>query len=107
MIMRFYRSLTACYLVLWIACFCTAVQPHPFVYHDLDEEFNPSIIPFFGDNRIEEHMIALNQVRNRMKHERKRTAAMGVDLPDYILHYKGRWPNLSSFRDRMLKSGRR
>jgi hypothetical protein len=32
---------------------------------------------------------------------------MGVDLPDYILHYKGNnWPNLGSFREKMQKSGK-
>ncbi|KFM72115.1 hypothetical protein X975_26192, partial [Stegodyphus mimosarum] len=38
---------------------------------------------------------------------KKRVAAMGVDLPDYILHYRGKSPDLGSFRERMQLSGRR
>ncbi|KAG8181813.1 hypothetical protein JTE90_001468 [Oedothorax gibbosus] len=33
--------------------------------------------------------------------------AMGVDLPDYIMNYRGKSPDLGAFRDRMLLSGRR
>ncbi|KAF8767701.1 uncharacterized protein LOC129966927 [Argiope bruennichi] len=37
----------------------------------------------------------------------KKRVAMGVDLPDYILHYRGKSPDLGSFRERMQLSGRR
>ncbi|XP_053213465.1 uncharacterized protein LOC128396856 [Panonychus citri] len=33
-------------------------------------------------------------------------AAMGVDLPDYILHYRSTLPNYGDFREKMQKSGK-
>lgn len=31
---------------------------------------------------------------------------MGVDLPDYILHYNGKVPNIGNYREKMQKSGK-
>ncbi|KAI1297182.1 hypothetical protein HDE_04771 [Halotydeus destructor] len=43
---------------------------------------------------------------NELKMQDKRTA-MGVDLPDYILHYngKGMSPNLGNYRAKMERNG--
>ena len=36
-------------------------------------------------------------------------SAMGVDLPDYILHYNGKPmpPNIGNYREKMQKNGRK
>lgn len=47
-----------------------------------------------------------NRLPRRFGPTSKRAAAMGVDLPDYILHInKGRNFDFSSFREKMQKSG--
>uniref|UniRef100_T1K4Q8 Uncharacterized protein n=2 Tax=Tetranychus urticae TaxID=32264 RepID=T1K4Q8_TETUR len=33
-------------------------------------------------------------------------AAMGVDLPDYILHYRSNLPNYGDLREKMQKGGK-
>ncbi|XP_076304238.1 uncharacterized protein LOC143222126 [Tachypleus tridentatus] len=85
-------------------CCSVPVKVYPRTYLDMVEDFNPGLTTLDGDNRIKADMLTL---QNRMKQEQKRTATMGVDLPDYILHYRSGWPDMSSFRERMQKSGRR
>lgn len=47
-----------------------------------------------------------NRLPRRVSSTSKRAAAMGVDLPDYILHInKGRNFDFSTFREKMQKSG--
>ncbi|XP_022251561.1 uncharacterized protein LOC111087818 [Limulus polyphemus] len=104
MTMRLFNSFLGIGCLLVGICCSMPVKVYPRTYLDMVEAFNPGLTSFDGDNRIEEDMLT---IQNRMKQERKRTATMGVDLPDYILHYKSGWPDLSSFRDRMQKSGRR
>ncbi|XP_076362159.1 uncharacterized protein LOC143253008 [Tachypleus tridentatus] len=106
--MRYSRTcLTVGCILIWICCCFTPVRPFSRTYLDMVENINSGMVPFNGDKHVEASMIDFNRIRNKMKQDNKRTAAMGVDLPDYILHYKGGWPDLSSFRERMQKSGRR
>ncbi|XP_022240127.1 uncharacterized protein LOC111085511 [Limulus polyphemus] len=88
-------------LVFWhcVTCFPNGDRP----LNDLSSRS----IPFQDEFQRFPDKPELYQLRRRMKQETKRTAAMGVDLPDYILHFKGNWPDLSIFRDRMQQSGKR
>lgn len=58
---------------------------------------------------VDELLNQSNQIRSKKflnVKSSKRAAAMGVDLPDYILHInKGRNFDFSSFREKMQKSG--
>ncbi|XP_015908927.1 uncharacterized protein [Parasteatoda tepidariorum] len=71
--------------------------------------------PFFLDSSSEESPDYENQKTQALSSYStrqnagsiKKRVAMGVDLPDYILHYRGKSPDLGSFRERMQISGRR
>ncbi|KAJ6221135.1 hypothetical protein RDWZM_006947 [Blomia tropicalis] len=83
------------------------VRPNPYesAYSDLyDQTERESSIPV---NRLLEHIyIANSRLPRRSGSNTKRAAAMGVDLPDYILHMnKHRNFDFSQFRERMQKSG--
>ncbi|XP_054164938.1 uncharacterized protein LOC128962577 [Oppia nitens] len=63
------------------------------------DEYYDSLTPDMYEPLLKEHSI--------LRSAAKRAAAMGVDLPDYLLHYKGNgWSNLGSFREKMQKSGK-
>ncbi|XP_022237102.1 uncharacterized protein LOC111084896 [Limulus polyphemus] len=97
-------KLAACF-GLWFIC-CYSVHCSPYGGRNLND-FSSDMSSFDDEFRPIPDTPDFYQIRRRMKQETKRTAAMGVDLPDYILHFKGNWPDLTSFRDRMQKSGKR
>jgi len=102
-------ALCISFVVISVTFLLSSAYPTKYQINDSQHKRMARSLPdsYYDDSMWQQNLEPILSDHSFLRSAAKRAAAMGVDLPDYILHYKGNnWPNLGTFREKMQKSGK-